>query len=106
MPEAVGQSMFVEQLIAYLMIHKVQIKSKNVNWSHQFFCTKISQSVMLPAFVLIVLKGLFDSQDMARETVPLQTSDMGKKTLSVLAHKFLLPQRANSGYILFIYPLR
>ena len=26
-----------------------------------------------------------------RETVPSQTSDMGKKTLSVLAHSFLLP---------------
>ena len=27
----------------------------------------------------------------SRETVPSQTSDMGKKTLSVLAHSFLLP---------------
>ena len=27
---------------------------------------------------------------MRRETVPLQTSDMGEKTLSVLAHSFLL----------------
>ena len=26
-----------------------------------------------------------------RETVPLQTSDMGEKTLSVLAHSFLVP---------------
>ena len=26
-----------------------------------------------------------------RETVPSQTSDMGGKTLSVLAHSFLLP---------------
>ena len=26
-----------------------------------------------------------------RETLPLQTSDMGKKTVSVLAHLFLLP---------------
>ena len=28
----------------------------------------------------------------------VQTSDMGKKTVSVLAHLFLLPQRANSGF--------
>ena len=26
-----------------------------------------------------------------RETVPSQTSDMGKKTVSVLVHSFLLP---------------
>ena len=26
-----------------------------------------------------------------RETVPVQTSDMGKKTVSVLAHLFVLP---------------
>ena len=37
-----------------------------------------------------------------RETLPLLTSDMGTKTVSVLAHYFLLPQRANSGYILSI----
>ena len=41
-----------------------------------------------------------------RETVPSLTSDIGKKTVSVLAHLFLLPQRANSGFILYIYPLR
>ena len=32
----------------------------------------------------------------------LQTSDMEKKTGSVLAHFVLLPQRANSGYLLSI----
>ena len=37
-----------------------------------------------------------------RETVPFLTSDMGTKTVSVIAHYFLLPQRANSGYILSI----
>ena len=31
---------------------------------------------------------------------------MGKKAVSVLAHTFLLPQRANSGYILSMSPLR
>ena len=41
-----------------------------------------------------------------RETVLSLTSDMGKKTVSVLAHSFLLPQRANLGYILSISPLR
>ena len=41
-----------------------------------------------------------------RETVSLLTSDMGQKTVSVLAHSFLLPQRANLRYILSIYPLR
>ena len=41
-----------------------------------------------------------------RETVPSQTSDMGKKTVSVLALSFLLPQRAYSVYILSITPLR
>ena len=40
------------------------------------------------------------------ETVPLLTSDMGKKTVSVLAYTFLLPQRANSEYLLSIHPLR
>ena len=32
--------------------------------------------------------------------MPCHASDMGKKTVSVLAHKFLLPQSAYSGYIL------
>ena len=41
-----------------------------------------------------------------RETVPSLTSDLGGKTVTVLAHKFLLPQRANSGYILSTYPLK
>ena len=41
-----------------------------------------------------------------RETLPSQTSDFGKKTVSVLAHKFLPPQRANLVYILSIIPLR
>ena len=34
------------------------------------------------------------------------TSDMGKKTLSALTHSLFLPQRANSGYIFSISPLR
>ena len=38
-----------------------------------------------------------------RDTVLLLISDMGKKTVLVLAHYFLLPERANSGYILSIY---
>ena len=29
--------------------------------------------------------------DLPRETVPSQTSDMGEKTLKVLAHKFFFP---------------
>ena len=41
-----------------------------------------------------------------RETVPSQTSYMGKKTATVLAHSFLLPKRAYSVYILYITPLR
>ena len=41
-----------------------------------------------------------------RETVPSQTSDMGKKTVSVLAHSFWLPKRANLVYILSRTPLR
>ena len=40
----------------------------------------------------------------ARETGPWLTSDMGKKTVSALAHYFLLPKRANSVNILSIYP--
>ena len=32
-----------------------------------------------------------------RETAPLLTSDMGKKTVSVLAQSFYVPQRANAG---------
>ena len=43
---------------------------------------------------------------LARETVPLLTSNMGKKTVSVLAHSFVLLQRANSRCILSISPLR
>ena len=41
-----------------------------------------------------------------RKTVPSQTSDMGKNTVSVLVHSFVLPQRANSVNILIITPLR
>ena len=43
---------------------------------------------------------------MSHETVPSLTSDMGKKTVSVLAHSFLLPQRANLVYLLSIDPRR
>ena len=43
---------------------------------------------------------------MIRETVPSLTSDVGNKILSVLAHTFVLPKRANSEYILSKYPLR
>ena len=39
----------------------------------------------------------------SRETVPSLTPYMGKKTVSVLAHYFLLPQRANLGYIYSSY---
>ena len=39
-----------------------------------------------------------------RETIQLQTSDMGKKTVSVLAHSFLLPLRANLVYLPSITP--
>ena len=45
------------------------------------------------------------SKTWVRETVPLLTSDMGKKTVSVLAHSLFLPQRANLGYILSISTL-
>ena len=39
--------------------------------------------------------------------IPLvQTCDMGKKKLSVLAHLFLLPLRAKSVYMLSMTPLR
>ena len=31
------------------------------------------------------------TNSVVRETVPLQTSDMGKKAVSVLAHSFWLP---------------
>ena len=41
-----------------------------------------------------------------RETVPSQTSDMTKKSVLVLAPSFLLPERANSVYLLLITPLR
>ena len=41
-----------------------------------------------------------------RETVPLQTSDIGMKTVSVLTHLFLLPERANSVYIISITRLK
>ena len=48
----------------------------------------------------------FRSGILERETVPLLTSEMWKKTVVVLTHKLLLPQRANLEYILSIYPLR
>ena len=41
-----------------------------------------------------------------RETMSSLTSDMGKETVSVLAHYFLMRQRTNYGYILSIYHLR
>ena len=39
-----------------------------------------------------------------RVTPLVQTWDMGKKTISVLVLSFFLPERANSGYILFPPP--
>ena len=39
-----------------------------------------------------------------RVTVIGLTSERGKKTASVLAHSFLHPCRANSGFTLSIYP--
>ena len=43
---------------------------------------------------------------LTRENEPLLTSDIGKKTVSILAHNFFLPQKPYSGYILSISPLR
>ena len=43
-------------------------------------------------------------RDVSRETVPSLTSYKWRKMVSVLAHSFLLPQRANSGYIVSISP--
>ena len=40
-----------------------------------------------------------------RVTPLVQTWDMVKKTVSVIAHSFLLSYRVNSAYILFISPL-
>ena len=37
-----------------------------------------------------------DESQKERETVPSLTSDMGKKTVLVLAHSFLPPERAKS----------
>ena len=48
------------------------------------------------------LKFLLNLNNLIRETVSFLTSEMGKKTLTVLAHSFLLPERANSGYTLFM----
>ena len=36
-------------------------------------------------------RAKIEEDQMVRETVPSQTSDIGKNTLSVLAHSFLLP---------------
>ena len=67
-----------------------------------------------PAGINKIILGFFHSviisfcpfdAALTRETVPSLTSDMGKNTVSVLAHLFLLPQRAKSGYILSIPPL-
>ena len=41
-----------------------------------------------------------------RETAPVLTSDIGSKTVLVLAHSFWLPERANSGIRLSTDPLR
>ena len=35
--------------------------------------------------------GIIRDNGSARETVPSQTSDMGRKTVSVLVHSFVLP---------------
>ena len=42
--------------------------------------------------------GFIEVEGLERETVPLQTSDMGRKTVSVLAHQWLLAKRGNSIY--------
>ena len=53
----------------------------------------------------VVIKLFWLKRQPIRETVPPLTSDMGKKTVSVLAHSFFLSQKDNSGYILSISPL-
>ena len=66
-----------------------------------------TDSLLLPGFPLLPARLKLKLRlNFPRETVPSLTSDMGKKTVSVLAHWFFLPQRANSGYILSISPLR
>ena len=75
---------------------------------------RIVSSIVLHVVLLLYLQfGLHAAKSITaslsllqRETVPLLTSYMGKNTVSVLAHFFWLPQRANSGYILSIYHLR
>ena len=57
--------------------------------------------VVLVIMVVVVVKVV-----VVRETVPSLTLDKWRKTVSVLAHLFLLPQRDSSGYILSISPLR
>ena len=49
---------------------------------------KIKMKIMMKIKIKMKMKNKMKYQ---RETVPSQTSDMGKKTLSVLAHNFLLP---------------
>ena len=56
--------------------------------------------------MILKLDKLATPHHTVRETVLSLTSDMGKKTVSVLAHSFLLPKRANLVYILSICPLR
>ena len=48
----------------------------------------------------------YELHELIRETVPAPTSDMRKKTLSVLAHSFLLPKRPILGNIFSIAPMR
>ena len=68
--------------------------------------SEVSSHCYWPVSTVDEKRSLTDCLSVVRETVPSLTSDMGKKTVSVLAHSFLLPQRANSEYILSIYPLR
>ena len=73
------------------------------------FCKTAGFSIVLSyvetASFPIVLSSV-ETTDFLRETIPSQTSDMGNKTVSVLAPSLLLPLRANSVYILSITHLR
>ena len=62
----------------------------------ELWCLEVRHGIASPAllcgrYLLLPLMIFLLWANLSRETVPSQTSDMGKKAVSVLAHSFFLP---------------
>ena len=84
-----------------VLVFLSQPSSKLILCTQKFHCVHRSSFQCYSAtHENIVFKG----ESSTRETMPLQTLDMKKKTISFKAQLFLLPWRAKSGCIHLISP--